>query len=249
MKLFSYTLLLFLCTHIMQAQEPSAKLNITRLTGDLYVFTTYNTYKGSQVPANGMYLVTDKGVAMFDTPWDTTQFQPLLDSIQLRHHQPVVFCVSTHSHEDRTGGLAYYRSKGIRTYTTRLTDSLCVLQHHNRAEFLMKSDTTFQLGSYHIQTFYGGPGHTPDNIVIWFEEQRALFGGCLIKSTEATDLGNLSDANVKAWPATLRKIDLKFPDRNYVIPGHQSWKNKEAIRHTIKLIRNYESKNSKGTKK
>ena len=64
-----------------QAEE--TKLKIAHLTGDFYIYTTYNTYQGNRIPANGMYLVTGNGVVMFDTPWDTTQFQPLLDSIKI----------------------------------------------------------------------------------------------------------------------------------------------------------------------
>ncbi|MCK6694198.1 MAG: subclass B1 metallo-beta-lactamase, partial [Thermoanaerobaculia bacterium] len=66
---------IFSLTHIF-AQTQNAKLKITPLTGDFYIYTTYNTYEESQVPANGMYLVTNNGVVLFDTPWDTTQFQP-----------------------------------------------------------------------------------------------------------------------------------------------------------------------------
>ncbi len=47
-------------------QAEQAKLNISHLTGDFYIYTTYNTYEESQVPANGMYLVTKNGVVLFD---------------------------------------------------------------------------------------------------------------------------------------------------------------------------------------
>jgi metallo-beta-lactamase class B len=73
-------------------QKVDTKLNIEPLTGDFYIYTTYNTYKGSRLPANGMYLVTKEGVVLFDTPWDTTQFQPLLDSIQFKHNKKVTLC-------------------------------------------------------------------------------------------------------------------------------------------------------------
>ena len=86
-------------------QAENVKLKISHLTGDFYIYTTCNTYQDSQVPANGMYLVTDNGVVMFDTPWDTTQFQPLLDSIQVRHNKTVALCFATHWHSDKTAGL------------------------------------------------------------------------------------------------------------------------------------------------
>ena len=117
-----------------QTEEP--KLKISHLTGVFYIYTTYNTYEGSQIPANGMYLLTNTGVVLFDTPWDTTQFQPLLDSIKLKHNKSVTLCIATHWHSDRTEGLEYYKQQGIKTYTTFLTDELCKKNNKKRAEFL-----------------------------------------------------------------------------------------------------------------
>lgn len=244
MKYLTGVLLLSACATLLSAQTHAA-LQIQQLTGDYYIFTTWNKYQNEEVPANGLYLVTNAGVLLVDTPWDTTQFQPLLDSIHARHHQPVVMCIATHFHEDRTGGLAYYRRKGIRTYTTRLTDEWCIKNHEKRAEFLLEKDTVFQLGQYSCQTFYPGPGHTPDNIVLWFQQGKVLYGGCFIKSMEASTLGNLSDANPKAWPESLRKVMKKFKKQRFVIPGHQSWNDVHALQHTLKLAKNYNQNNSK----
>ncbi|MDZ7897470.1 MAG: hypothetical protein U5N85_05505 [Arcicella sp.] len=68
--------------------------------------------------------MTDKGVVLFDSPWDTSPFQPLLDSIKLKHNKNVVINIATHSHEDRTSGLDFYKQKGIKTFTTKLTDEI-----------------------------------------------------------------------------------------------------------------------------
>jgi metallo-beta-lactamase class B len=224
------------------SQQSNPGLIITHLTGDFYIFTTYGSYKGSPVPANGMYLITSKGAVLFDTPWDSTQFQPLLDSIKVKHNKDVVMCISTHFHEDRTAGLAYYSIKGIKTYTTEPTDEMSKARSEKRAEFLMYKDTVFSLGQHQFQTYYGGKGHSPDNIVIWFGKEKILYGGCLVKSTEAEDLGNLGDANVKAWAVTIKNIQQKFGTPNYVIPGHDDWQNNTSLTHTLNLIRQYEEK-------
>src|ERR1051325_5367206 len=181
------------------AQDSEAKLRITRLTGDFYIFTTYNYFKGDRVPANGMYVVTNKGAILVDSPWDTTQFQPLLDSIRVKHNTTVAMCIATHFHEDRTGGLEYYKRKGIPTYTTKKTDELSKKSGKKRAEFLMANDTVFTIGQYLFQTYFPGHGHAPDNIVVWFEKQKVLYGGCLIKSAGDNDLGNLGDASVNDY--------------------------------------------------
>ena len=226
------------------AQSPDSHLTISHLTDDFYIFTTYGSFKENLVPANGMYLVTDKGVVMFDTPWDTTQFQPLLDSIKIRHNKEVVICIATHFHEDRTGGLEFYRHKGIKTYTTSQTDKFCQQRNEKRAEFLIYKDTTFVLGQYRFQTYYGGQGHSPDNIVIWFDKEKILYGGCLVKSIEAEDLGNLGDANVKEWASTIKNIQQKFLNPNYIIPGHLEWNSKASLTHTLQLIHQYEEKST-----
>ncbi|GHM99302.1 beta-lactamase [Cytophagales bacterium WSM2-2] len=224
------------------ANSQDKKLTISRLTGDLYVYTTSQVFGGTLFPANGMYLLTDHGAVMIDTPWDTTQFQPLLDSIRVKHHKKVVMCIATHFHEDRTAGLEFFRKQGVKTFTTKLTDDLSKKNNKKRAEYLINGDTTFRVGQYSVQTFYPGQGHSPDNIVIWFDKNRVLYGGCFIKSTEASDIGNLSDANTKAWPASIQAIQEKFPKIRYVIPGHQGWQDKKSLEHTLELIKKSESK-------
>lgn len=62
------TPLIFLLILTNAFSQSTSNLDITHLTGDFYVFVTYNMYKGNRIPANGMYLVTNDGVVLFDTP-------------------------------------------------------------------------------------------------------------------------------------------------------------------------------------
>jgi glyoxylase-like metal-dependent hydrolase (beta-lactamase superfamily II) len=239
MKFFVH-LLLFIAMPFLVAGQ--SKLQIKKLREDFYIFTTWQSFKGTPFPANGMYVVSSDGVLMIDTPWDSTQFQPLLDSIEERHHQPVKICIATHSHEDRTGGLEYYSGKGIKTFTSLQTDSICRKKKEKRAEFVFTKDTVFTFGQHSCKTIYGGPAHTPDNIVVWFGKEKVLYGGCLVKSTEAKDLGNLNDANVNAWPKTIQYIQQKVGKPDYVIPGHQDWSNKKSLEHTRSLLNGHSKK-------
>lgn len=232
--------LLFVSTVFSQTKE--SKLKITHLTGDFYVFITYKMYNNNPTPANGMYVVTNDGVVMIDSPWDETQYQPLLDSIKAKHHKNVVMCIATHSHEDRTGGINYFKSKGIKTYTTKQTDEICKKNGGSRAEFLIEKDTVFSIGNHKFQTYYGGQGHAPDNIVVWFEKEKILYGGCFIKSTEANDLGYLGDANIIEWEKALKKVQNKFKNPKSIIPGHQSWSSTNSLNHTLKLIQQNKAK-------
>jgi metallo-beta-lactamase class B len=106
----------------------------------------------------------------------------------------------------------------------------------------MTQDSTFKIGKYSFQTYYAGQGHAPDNIVIWFENEKILYGGCLVKSTEATDLGNIAEANLKKWVSAIKKLQNKFKDPMFIIPGHNDWTSRDALIHTLRLIRQYKNK-------
>ncbi len=222
--------------------SPAQGLNIHPLVAGVYVFTTYQTYKGNLVGANGLYIVSDAGVALLDMPWDTTQCMPLLDSIQARHHQPVRWSISTHAHADRTGSINILRRHGVATYSSRATQVICREQGECVAEFGFAQDTVFQLGDLRFETFYPGPGHAPDNIVVWLPQSKVLYGGCFVKSTQARDLGNLADANVAAWPASMQAVIDRYPDVATVIPGHDRWKNAHSLQHTLKLLHRHSKK-------
>lgn len=244
MRTFFLIIICLFSNSQIYGQRNETKLRLSHLTGDFYIYTTYNLYEGNKVPANGMYLVTSNGVVLFDTPWDTTQFQPLLDSIELKHGKIVNICIATHWHSDRTEGLEYYKNKGIKTYTTVLTDEWSKKNDKKRAEYLIKKDTAFSFVQYSFETFYPGQGHTADNIVIWFEKEKILYGGCLIKGADAKNLGYLGDGNTKEYYRTLKKVQKKYPGPKYIIVSHSDWGNLNSLKHSIELAKKLKKENS-----
>ncbi len=243
MRAIIFTIIFTFSLSCTFGQTKEMKLKISHLTGDFYIYTTYNTYEGSQIPANGMYLLTDNDVVLFDTPWDTTQFQPLLDSIKLKHNKSVTLCIATHWHSDRTEGLEYYKLKGIKTYTTFLTDELSKKNNKKRAEFLMTKDSILNIGQYSFEVYYPGEGHTADNIVVWFSKEKILYGGCLIKGAHAENLGYLGDANVVEYERTLKNVQKKCPDPKFIIVSHHDWNNINSLKHSVKLAKKLKKKN------
>lgn len=240
-KIFVLFLNLFV-TSLSFAQTKNIDLKITPLTTNFYIYSTYSTYEGNKIPAHGMYVLTDAGAVVFDTPWDTTQFQPLLDSIKLKHGKEVVACIATHWHSDRTEGLAYYKSKGIKTYTTKLTDSFSVLNDKKRAEFLTTKDTLFKFGQFAFELYYPGEGHTADNVIAWFAKEKILYGGCLIKGADAESLGYLGDANVQEYETTLKRVKKKCPKPRFIIVSHHDWWDTHSLKHSIRLAKKLKKK-------
>ncbi|HVW60955.1 MAG TPA: subclass B1 metallo-beta-lactamase [Puia sp.] len=224
---------------IARAQSSPARtaLSITHLTGNVYVYTTYgNPGDGSSYPSNSLYIVTTNGIVLLDTPWDTTQFQPLVDSLYARYHEKPVLCLSTHFHDDRTAGLDFFRQHGVDTWSSAQTRELCRQKGKPQAEHVFTKDTVFTIGGHTFRTFYPGEGYTKDNIVVWIEKERVLYGGCFVKSTETQSLGNLADAGIEAWPASVKRVLQAFPNPAFVIPGHLGWADKKSLEHTLKLL-------------
>ncbi|KFF05713.1 subclass B1 metallo-beta-lactamase [Flavobacterium reichenbachii] len=225
-------------------QTKNSPLQISHLTGDFYVYKTFHDYNGTQISANALYLITEKGVVLFDAPWDETQFQPLLDTIKAKHNKEVVMCFATHSHDDRAGGIGFYKQKGIKTYTGKLTDQILKKENKARAEFIVPNDTIFTVGQHQFEVFYPGKGHASDNIVVWFAKEKVLYGACFIKSAEAKDLGYLADSDVKEWEKSIKKVQAKFKSPKFIIPGHEDWVDTASLSHTLKLVQEYNTANA-----
>lgn len=218
------------------AQKDKFKISIQHLTGNCYLFVSYGLAGGAPFPANGLYVVTDDGVVVIDTPWGEDETPQLIDSVFNRHHKKIALCISTHFHADRTGGIDVFKKAGVKTYSSLQTLELCKARGEKQAAYYFTKDTTFTVGGVAVQTYYPGEGHTKDNIVVWLPQQKVLDGGCFIKSTDTNDIGNIADANVKQWPASVKRVMHKFPDAAYVIPGHQGWQDKNALQHTLDIL-------------
>lgn len=230
---------LFFLSFSLFGQQAQQDLAIYPLTDNMYVFRTYNIFKNQRYPSNGLYVLTEKGAILIDSPWDTTQFQPLLDSIQSKHNQKVVMMITTHFHDDRAGGFAYYQNQNIPTYAYEKTQQILKEKNEPLAQFSFKNDTVLQIGNVKFETFFPGQGHTKDNIVIYFPDQEVLYGGCFLKGTGDTSLGNITDANVKAWPKSIVQLKKKYPKIKYAISGHNSWQDPRAIEYTLKLLKTH----------
>jgi glyoxylase-like metal-dependent hydrolase (beta-lactamase superfamily II) len=93
-------------------------------------------------------------------------------------------------------------------------------------------------GDTRVELAFLGAGHTIDNIVVWIPKKKILFGGCLIKSQNAGNLGNTKEADLMSYPVTLKKVREQYSEVKIVIPGHGRPGGIELIDHTIELCNN-----------
>jgi metallo-beta-lactamase class B len=109
----------------------------------------------------------------------------------------------------------------------------------------MDKDTVFTVGRYSFETYFPGHGRTADNIVVGFEKEKILYGGCLLKSTEDDDLGYLGDASVKEYATSIKNVQKKCKNPSHVIVGHGDWSSIKSLKHTLTMAERLKKKNDR----
>lgn len=207
-----------------------------KLEDSVWVHTTYRMFGTQNVPSNGMIVQTSEGVILIDTPWDDTLTAHLLDSMKERFNQPVLYAMITHAHDDRIGGIAALHKHHIKVMSQQKTCELAKKYGYEIPDTVMPADTILTSGNERLEYFYPGPGHTEDNSVVWLQNRNILFGGCLVKAESYSDLGNIADANLSAWPQTIHRLIEKYSSARIIVPGHGTWGGLPLLQHTLHLL-------------
>ena len=211
--------------------------SVDALTDDVWAFTTYKVVGELPVSAHGLIIDTDEGVVMVDAGWVPEQTQEVLDWIEHNLEKKVKACIITHGHDDRLGGAALIKATGAKIISTPEVAFEAAKHELLVPDPVLSADEMLDIGGTKIRTYYPGPGHTLDNIVVWLPEQKILFAGCFVKSCAANTLGYVTDAKVDQWPNSLNKVrDVLAADADYIIPGHDGWNCENPIEHTQRLI-------------
>lgn len=239
-------LVAFLLSALFSAAEPppgaapaALHLRVRRVAPNVFVHTSFHYFPGTvvPVPSNGLIVSTSKGALIVDMAWGPEQTLELLRWVADSLHQRVRLVVVSHAHEDRLSGLAVLHANKIKVYSTPLTAKRAARLPFGVPTPAIRPYTLIRAGRTRLELFFPGPGHAPDNIVAWLPKQRVLFGGCLVKEEAAPDLGNIEDANLKLWPAAVRKLWARYPQVEVLVPGHGPWGGPNLLAHTLKLLR------------
>jgi len=211
-------------------------LRVEQLTENTFQHITYlKTQDFGNVACNGM-IVRDNGEAIiFDTPSNDEDAKELIDWVEDVLQCKVVAIVATHFHIDCLGGLNEFHSRNIPSYASNKTIALAKSKDAPVPQHGFDGQLELKVGDKIVVNSFLGEGHTRDNIIGYFPSEKVLFGGCMIKSMGAGK-GNLEDANVKAWPTTVKKVKTQFADAQVIIPGHGNPGGQELLDFTIELF-------------
>lgn len=224
---------LLLLTSTARAGLP--ELQIRQLAEGVFLHTSFQLVPGYGLAnANGLVVIEDNNAYLIDTPWSEQDTARLLAWLAERH-LTLKGSLSTHFHEDRSAGVGYLNHQGISTYASFLTNRKLKETGRTQTSVSFDHQQPFWWNDTQIQVFYPGAGHTEDNLVVWLPQSHILFGGCLIRSGNAKGLGNIGDAMVKDWAASVTRVLSTYPEVEQVIPGHGKTGDSSLLYHTRDL--------------
>lgn len=203
--------------------------------------------------SNAGFVVTTDGVVVFDTLGTPALGEAMLVAIRKVTAQPIRRIVISHYHADHFYGLQALQADGVTIFAHRNAQKY--LQSGQPLERLeqrrtdlfpwvdektriigptqwLDGDTSFRLGGLTFRMIFAEGAHSPEDLMLFVEEDRLLYAGDLLFAGRVPFVGNADSAG---W---LRAMDKMIAlDPRVVIPGHgPASKN---VRGDLVLTRDY----------
>ena len=186
--------------------------------------------------SNAAFVVTDDRVVVFDSLGAPILGQELLAEIRRVTPLPVRHVVLSHYHADHVYGLQALQAAGAeliaheaaRDYLN--SDTARLRLQASRQELApwiddatqlvaptrwLSGSTTLVLGGTTFVIDHVGPAHTPEDLVVWLPERRALLAGDLVFRQRVPYVGQADSA---AWVQALDRL-LRY-EPVVLVPGH-----------------------------
>jgi glyoxylase-like metal-dependent hydrolase (beta-lactamase superfamily II) len=186
--------------------------------------------------SNAGFVVTRKGVVVFDTLGTPPLAEKMLGIIRKITKQPVKIVIVSHYHADHYYGVQVFKDQGAEIWAHRNAEGQtrtenAALRLAQRKEVLfpwvnentkltepdkfLEGDTDFELGGVHFNIRHVGPAHSDEDLAMLVKEDRVLFTGDLVFKGRVPFVG---EADSKAWLNSLDKLIALKP--RVLVPGH-----------------------------
>jgi len=236
--LFFVPVLFLLCSAPKSSEiYKSESLEIHQLTPATFIHKSFlETESFGKVSCNGLIFISNNEAIVFDTPTNNSVSKNLIQWIKSELNCDVKAVVPTHFHDDCLGGLSAFHDSGIESYANNLTLSLAESDGGIVPKNGFEKRFELFLGGKKAIIEFPGEGHTLDNVVGYIPSENVLFGGCLIKSLNASK-GYLADGNEEEWSNTVSRVKSAYAEVEYVVPGHGEAGGVDLLDYTIELFR------------
>lgn len=186
--------------------------------------------------SNAGFVITDDGVVVFDALGTPPLGAALLREIRKLTDKPVRIVVVSHYHSDHMYGLQAFKEAGAQIWAHRLareylaTDAPDERLKERRqslapwvdertrvlpADRWLDGETSFELGGVAFRVIPVGPAHTPEDLMLYVENDGVLYAGDLMFGSRIPFVGN---ADPKNWLQALERLIERKP--RVLVGGH-----------------------------
>ncbi len=194
-----------LITNCTNVAEVPFNFEVTSITENVYSIVSPSL--GMPTPdnkgwnSNSHFVVTEKGVLLFDTGSSESIGNGIKKAIKLVTNKPVRWVVNSHSHADHWLGNAAFTDTNPEIIASNL--ALTTMKKHGQADVAFYSDVTEgtigvtqlvyptlivseeqnrNFGGLNIELLFSNDGHSPGDILMWLPKQKIIFGGDVLSS-------------------------------------------------------------------
>jgi metallo-beta-lactamase class B len=246
--------------------ELGKDLAITEVENGVYLVVDWIPFGRSRVPCNSLLVTTGPNTVIWCDTTCEPESTKLVYEWTIKNLGDInLIEINTGFHNDNLGGNEFLLAKGVPIYGSDITAKIVRERGREEKEKIVRTfadsdntsyhracrqmtfkppDHTFEIekgmvltsGDETVEVYYPGPSHTIDNVVVYFQKRKVLFGGCMIKSLNAKNAGFTGDADMQQWPRSVEKLLSKYQDAKIVVPGHGACGDMKLIKHTIELL-------------
>ena len=187
--------------------------------------------------SNCHFVVTEKGVLLFDTGSSELIGNKIKSTIKTVTNQPVRWVINSHSHADHWLGNAAFTNTGPEFITSN--KALTTMKEHGpgAVEFysrvtegeigstqlvyptlLLTQEQKRNFGGIDVEFIFSNDGHSPGDILMWLPKQKIIFGGDVLSSDWMPMI--TGHGNVENLINTLNTVAKLNP--TIVLTGHGS---------------------------
>ncbi len=228
------------CTGVAQAaSEAPAAMAAQQVSAHVWYvegLSALGTSANQNFISNAAFVVTRAGVVVVDALGSPVLAERLMAEIRKVTDQPVTHVIVTHYHADHVYGLQAFKAAGARIVAhraakqyldseiaqQRLQDSRQTLAPWiDETTRLVAADqwidgpTALTVGGVRFDIQPVGPAHTPEDLVVYLPQDKALLAGDLMFRRRIPFVGQADSGH---WIEALDAL-LRF-DPSVVVPGH-----------------------------
>ncbi len=187
--------------------------------------------------------VTGEGVILVDDKYER-DYENIMAKVKSVTDQPVKYILSTHHHEDHSGGNTKFLPAGAEILSTANARANIVGHKQSNASpgmvaarVVFTQETSVFLGGKEVRARYFGRGHTNGDAIVYFPALRTIHTGDLMAGNSPL-IDYPGGGSVVEWAKTLDEA-MKW-DFDTVIPGHgpvTTKANLMAYRNNVEKLR------------